>query len=108
MVNLAPVLKSVLFVFLPMGVFTEPPLLFFLKKVHGNGGGSVRSNDSYCRGSGAVVRCDALLFFVGFEEIAISVLVPRVSLRNLVSVDRTSTPEDTEGASRSGVQSFVA
>ena len=44
------------------------------------------------------------LFFVGFEEIAISVLVPRVSLRNLVSVDRTSTPEDTEGASRSGVQ----
>ena len=29
--------------------------------------------------------------------------VPRFSLRNLVSVDRTSTPEDTEGAIRSGV-----
>ena len=41
---------------------------------------------------------------VGFEEIAISALVPRVTMRNLVSVDRTSTPEDTVGAVRSEVQ----
>ena len=85
-----------------LNIFSQPPL-FFLKKLGGSPRGCVWSND-FSSGVGPPSVVTLQLFFVGFEEIAIAALVPRVSLRNLVSVDRTSTPEDTEGASRSGVQ----
>ena len=64
------------------------------------GVGRCLSSSGVCLSPQHLLFLEAVLFF----EIEISSVVPRFSLRNLVSVDRTSTPEDTEGAIRSGVQ----